>query len=104
MLGRVYAKTQELPASTAGHEGMPILSGTIHARGEKGVHAMETGTKEAGCVYLEREGATCHKLTENGTSMCPHHNMLVKYKEQARQERLDKAKKQKTTQKLRGKK
>lgn len=41
---------------------------------------METGTQE-GCIYKEN-GLTCRKLTERGSNMCPHHNLLQAYKDE----------------------
>jgi hypothetical protein len=42
---------------------------------------MEARATETGCIFREH-GHECRKLTESGTLMCPHHNLLAKYREQ----------------------
>lgn len=48
---------------------------------------MEAGTAEKGCIFVEYGGQTCRKLTEAGTLMCPHHNLLVEWREQEKAKR-----------------
>jgi len=42
---------------------------------------VETRTQETGCIFVEH-GITCRKMTERGTQMCPHHNLLIEHREQ----------------------
>ena len=52
---------------------------------------METGTPETGCIFKEL-GVECRKLTESGTLMCPHHNLLMAHREQEKEKRREQAK------------
>lgn len=49
---------------------------------------METGTTEAGCTHKEH-GLECRKLTDAGETLCPHHKLLMDYREQEKEKRRD---------------
>jgi hypothetical protein len=60
---------------------------------------MEAGATETGCIFREH-GHECRKLTESGTLMCPHHNLLTKHREEEREKKKSPPPKKKQAQRV----
>jgi hypothetical protein len=56
---------------------------------------MEAGTTQTGCIFTEPGGIACRKLTETGSTMCPHHNLLMAHREDVKAKREAQPKKRK---------